>query len=93
MIRIAIATLALTMIVGPMVALGLASPTIEAAADGNAGPVSQDRAVALAQSQGLARVSNIVFQDGVWILQGATSAGAHLEVDISGAGAVLNPSR
>ena len=91
MLRIAIATLALTMIVVPVLALGLAPAHKTGLAQRAAVIVSQDKAIALAKAQGVARVANIAFEDGVWIVQGAARDGGHLEVDISSAGEVLNP--
>jgi len=92
MLRIAIATLALTMIIGPLVALGLSPAHETAAAAGKTlTAVSQDRALALAKARGIAHVANIAFRDGVWIVQGAARDGLHQEVDISSAGEVLNP--
>jgi hypothetical protein len=90
MIRIAIGTLAVTVLAGPMLALSAAAPS-PAQEEASPAPISQDLAIALARTQGLTRLSNIAFQDGVWIVQGATRAGAHLEVDVSRTGRVLNP--
>jgi hypothetical protein len=91
MIRIAIGTLAVTMIAGPMLALSAAAPGEDQAGKAPI-PISQDKAVALAKTQGLAHLSNIAFEDGIWIVQGAGRNGTHLEIDVSSAGDVLNPA-
>ncbi len=90
MIRIAIGTLALTMLAAPMIAMSSGpAPEQPAAVEQMAASLSQDEILVLAREQGMARLSDISFQDNVWTVTGETRGGFAVTVRITAQGEVL----
>ena len=93
MIRIAIATLAIMMIAVPVAAtVASDAPTRHVTHTRERSAVSQDEVVALAKDQGLRKLSDIAYQNGVWSVEGVAKDGSPLEINISSAGEILNPT-
>jgi hypothetical protein len=91
MIRIAIATLALTMIAVPVLAQAGDTRVRTVAETARDAPMilSQDEIVALAKDNGVSRISNIGFENDVWRIDGATRKGEPMRIDITATGEVL----
>ena len=92
MIRIAIGTLALMMLAVPVCAnLGGETPVrhVPDVTVSQPLPVSQDEVLAMARAQGLAKLSDIAFEGGVWSIEGASKSGVPMIVQVTSTGELV----
>jgi hypothetical protein len=92
MLRIAISALALTMIGVPVLAASFSGAPMgreAVAAEQMVIALSQDEVLALARTKGMARLTEVAFENDVWQLTGETRGGFPMALHISSTGEIL----